>query len=296
MKNKHNQFLFSLVSYPQYMRLVALQEKVVKLKTMINKLNAKYPPELLKELPQYQRLMKLYNSLAPLLPEANMAELEPQRFDELLDPQDDDSDEFAKRSSMSVDFMGMQVSYPQYLRLVALQEKVVKLDKLMRKMLKTRTLEELQKIPKWNTLVALHDALKKMLPQEYVSSHQTFADAKRHEEEKRRAQNFALSEENDEGRSLSKRSMGTVEFNGVQMTYPQYWKLMELQKKVLKLDSVMQRISEKVNDPQLLSENPKWKELVGLRNAMEELMPSTSKRGKRSPTMNFNGVQVNQRL
>jgi len=280
------------VSYPQYMRLVALQEKVVKLKTMINKLNAKYPPELLKELPQYQRLMKLYNSLAPLLPEANMAELEPQRFDELLDPQDEDSDEFAKRSSMSVDFMGMQVSYPQYLRLVALQEKVVKLDKLMRKMLKTRTLEELQKIPKWNTLVALHDALKKMLPQEYVSSHQTFADAKRHEEEKRRAQSFALSEGNDEERSLSKRSMGTVEFNGVQMTYPQYWKLMELQKKVLKLDSVMQRISEKVNDPQLLSENPKWKELVGLRHAMEELMPSTSKRGKRSPTMDFNGVQV----
>jgi len=277
------------VSYPQYMRLVALQEKVVKLKTMINKLNAKYPPELLKELPQYQRLMKLYNSLAPLLPEANMTDLEPQRFDELLDPQEEENEEMGKRSSMSVDFMGMQVSYPQYLRLVALQAKVVKLDKLMRKMLKTRTLEELQKIPKWNTLVALHDALKKMLPQEYVSSHQTFADAKRHAEDKRRA----FSEENYEERSLSKRSMGTIEFNGVQMTYPQYWKLMELQKKVLKLDSVMQKISEKVNDPQLLAENPKWKELVGLRQAMEELMPSASKRVvKRSPTMDFNGVQV----
>merc|ERR1711902_404369 len=86
---------------------------------------------------------------------------------------------------------------------------------------------------------------------------------------------------------------GTIEFNGVQMTYPQYWKLMELQKKVLKLDSVMQKISEKVNDPQLLAENPKWKELVGLRQAMEELMPSASKRVvKRSPTMDFNGVQV----
>ena len=106
------------------MRLVALQEKVVKLKTMINKLNAKYPPELLKELPQYQRLMKLYNSLAPLLPEANMTDLEPQRFDELLDPQEEENEEMGKRSSMSVDFMGMQVSYPQYLRLVALQAKV----------------------------------------------------------------------------------------------------------------------------------------------------------------------------
>ena len=273
------------------MRLVALQEKVVKLKTMINKLNAKYPPELLKELPQYQRLMKLYNSLAPLLPEANMTDLEPQRFDELLDPQDDESEEFDKRSSMSIDFMGMQVSYPQYLRLVALQAKVVKLDKLMRKMLETRTLEELQKIPKWNTLVALHDALKKMLPQEYVSSHQTFLDAKRHAEEKRQADASAFNDANGEERSLSKRSMGTIEFNGVQMTYPQYWKLMELQKKVLKLDSVMQRISEKVNDPELLAENPKWKELVGLRQAMKELMPS-KRVVKRSPTMDFNGVQV----
>jgi len=119
--------------------------------------------------------------------------------------------------------------------------------------------------------------------------HQTFADAKRHAEEKR----LAFSVENDEDRSLSKRSMGTIEFNGVQMTYPQYWKLMALQKKVLKLDSVMEKISEKVNDPQLLAENPKWKELVGLRQAMEELMPSASKRVvKRSPTMDFNGVQV----
>merc|ERR1711909_72750 len=75
------------------------------------------------------------------------------------------------------------------------------------------------------------------------------------------------------------------------MTYPQYWKLMELQKKVLKLDSVMQRISEKVNDPELLAENPKWKELVGLSQAMKELMPS-KRVVKRSPTMDFNGVQV----
>merc|ERR1712018_929483 len=119
-----------------------------------------------------------------------MEDLQPQRFDELLDNDgsEEESENPAKRSSMSIDFMGMQVSYPQYLRLVALQAKVVKLDKLMRKILKTRTLEELQKIPKWNTLVDLHDALKKMLPQEYGSSQQTFADAKRHEEEKRRAQ------------------------------------------------------------------------------------------------------------
>jgi len=31
---------------------------------------------------------------------------------------------------LTVDFMGMQVSYPQYLRLVRLQEKVVKLNQV----------------------------------------------------------------------------------------------------------------------------------------------------------------------
>ena len=54
-----------------------------------------------------------------------------------------------KRSPFSVDFMGMQVSYPQYLRLVALQEKVVQLDKLLRKMRQYKTEEELEKIPQW---------------------------------------------------------------------------------------------------------------------------------------------------
>ena len=170
--------LLLLVSYPQYMRLIALQEKVMKLRKMIQKLNSKYPVELLKELPQYQRLMALYNSLVPLLPEGSIDELRPQDFDE-FGTNENDADAFEKRSSMSVDFMGMQVSYPQYLRLVALQAKVVKLDQLMRRMLKTRTLDELQNIPKWHTLVALHNALKKMLPQDYISSRQTFADAKR---------------------------------------------------------------------------------------------------------------------
>lgn len=32
---------------------------------------------------------------------------------------------------LTVDFMGMQVSYPQYLRLIKLQEKVVKLNQVI---------------------------------------------------------------------------------------------------------------------------------------------------------------------
>ena len=68
----------------------------------------------------------------------------------------------------------------------------------------------------------------------------------------------------------------TVDFNGVQVSYPQYWKLMEMQKKVMQLDAVMQRILEKVNDPKQLEGNAKWKELTDLRNAMGQLFPRTS--------------------
>ena len=53
---------------------------------------------------------------------------------------------FGKRT---VDFMGMQVSMPQYLRLVALQEKVIQLDKILRKMKQYKTEEELAQLPQW---------------------------------------------------------------------------------------------------------------------------------------------------
>jgi hypothetical protein len=35
-----------------------------------------------------------------------------------------------KRSPFSVDFLGLRVSYPQYLRLKQLQDKVIKLDQV----------------------------------------------------------------------------------------------------------------------------------------------------------------------
>ena len=55
-----------------------------------------------------------------------------------------------KRSwKRTVDFMGMQVSMPQYLRLVALQEKVIKLDKILQKMKAYKTEEELANLPQW---------------------------------------------------------------------------------------------------------------------------------------------------
>ena len=63
----------------------------------------------------------------------------------------------------------MQVSYPQYLRLIALQEKVIQLDKLIRKMREFRTDEQLRRIPQWKRLISLHGSLKKLLPADYVA-------------------------------------------------------------------------------------------------------------------------------
>ena len=252
---------------------------------MIDKLDAKYSPELLKDLPQYKRLIRLYNSLAHLQPKESISDVHPHIIDIGLEDLQH-NDPFEKRAPMSVSFMGMQVSYPQYLRLITLQAKVVKLDKLMRKMLTMKTLDELQKIPKWNTLVSLHAALEKMLPQNYVTSHETFSDAKTDEENKN--ENGEAFDYLTEKNQLSKRSIGTIEFNGKQVSYPQYWKLMELQKKVMKLDILMQRIADHIKDPE---DHPKWKALTSLRQSLENYLPS-KRLSKRSPTMDFNGAQV----
>ena len=105
------------VSYPQYLRLVKLQEKVIKLNQMIDALHARYTQEQLASLSQYQRLMQLHASLMPLLPEQLREAHEVERV--------------SKRSPFSVDFLGLRVSYPQYLRLKQLQDKVIKLDQVL---------------------------------------------------------------------------------------------------------------------------------------------------------------------
>ena len=57
------------VSYPQYLRLVALQKKVIKLDKILKALQARYTDGDLDELPQYARLKKLHQSLSPFLPD-----------------------------------------------------------------------------------------------------------------------------------------------------------------------------------------------------------------------------------
>ena len=268
-----------------------LQAKVLKLNKMIAKLRATYPADVLENHPQYQRLMGLYNSLAPLLPEAGLS-MNPEMIEEDETSGSGETADHDKRSTMSVDFMGMQVSYPQYLRLVALQAKVVKLDKVMQRMLETRSLDELQKYSKWRTLVALHDSLKKLLPRDYVSSEETLSDAIKRQDS---IYNPRIAGSQNDDATLMKRTSdkrSSIAFNGIQMSYPQYWKMMELQKKVLKLDAAMKQIAEQVNDPKQLEKSLKWQELTALRAAMEQLMPTKQRLRKRAATMDFNGVQV----
>ena len=84
---------------------------------MIEALHGRYTQEQLHSLPQYQRLMQLHASLMPLLPQ-------PMR-------EAHDVTRLNKRAPFSVDFLGLRVSYPQYLRLRLLQDKVIKLDQVV---------------------------------------------------------------------------------------------------------------------------------------------------------------------
>ena len=68
---------------------------------------------------------------------------------------------FGKRT---VDFMGMQVSMPQYLRLRALQNKVIKLDQIIKALQARYTDQELELLPQYARLKALHQSLSPFLP------------------------------------------------------------------------------------------------------------------------------------
>jgi hypothetical protein len=85
--------------------------------TSNDNIGPRYTQEQLASLPQYQRLMQLHSSLMPLLPEPMREAHEVGRLN--------------KRSPFSVDFLGLRVSYPQYLRLKQLQDKVIKLDQVL---------------------------------------------------------------------------------------------------------------------------------------------------------------------
>ena len=62
----------------------------------------------------------------------------------------------------------MRVSYPQYLRLVAIQREVIRMDQTIRHMLSNYDAVELAQNPHWMELLELYDSLKKMLPPDYL--------------------------------------------------------------------------------------------------------------------------------
>ena len=94
-------------------------------------------------------------------------------------------------------------------------------------------------------LVSLHGSLKKLLPVDYLSE--------------KLEKDSASDDVQVEAIRPYKRS--SMEFNGVQVSLPQYYRLMELQEKVLQLDGVMRKLTEDVS-PDKLASSQKWNQLV----------------------------------
>ena len=86
------------------------------------------------------------------------------------------TNQIQKRSDGGVDFLGMRVSYLQYLRLVAIQKEVIRMDQTIRHMLSTYDEMELAQNPHWMELLELYDSLKKMLPVDYLEQLGTTPD------------------------------------------------------------------------------------------------------------------------
>lgn len=66
--------------------------------------------------------------------------------------------------------MGQRVSYPQFLRLMAIQREVIRMDKVIKSMMQTYDPEELAQNPYWIELLDLFASLEKMLPENYERS------------------------------------------------------------------------------------------------------------------------------
>lgn len=78
------------------------------------------------------------------------------------------SEAYGRVVKKSVDFMGMRVSYPQYLRLIAIQKEVIRMDQTIRALLRIYDSRELALNPYWIELLDLYNSLKKMLPEHYL--------------------------------------------------------------------------------------------------------------------------------
>lgn len=269
------------VSYPTYIRLNRMREKAIKLQKILKALSISLPPEERGPGSDFQRLLALYTTLKPLLPKDGE---EYNRTGELI-IKDGVEEKRAvyneKEKRFTVPFQGMSVTLPQYMRLKSLQDKAVRLDMVMQKMSNSQSIENLNRIPKWHSLVELHAGLKHMLPEDYQPGDFTATlESADHEEM------LALSKGTARTPSTGERTKRSTKPGS---------RLGAMQKSVLRLDAIMRQMVNELGLDQLRT-MPKWYQLVELRESMQNLLPEDhpafDARRKKGLTMDFNGMDV----
>ena len=170
------------VTYPQYIRLTRLQKKVMKLRRMILSLHERYTFDDLRAHPTYDRLMEIYSSLMPMLPDEMLVEDYAEEnygpefystyFPELQKEENENELGLGKRDGVEkrADFLGVEVTYPQWLRLTNLQKKAIKVDQMIRSVKSRYPLKRLEAQPRWGNLMRLYRDLRKLLPPSYLTS------------------------------------------------------------------------------------------------------------------------------
>lgn len=93
--------------------------------------------------------------------------MQPEDVNNLADGIKDNEANAVKRVPRSFNFNGNMVTYPQYLRLKSLQNRVIKLDQLIEKLRSSYPNHILEQMPKWHQLKMAHKALSGMLPESY---------------------------------------------------------------------------------------------------------------------------------
>ncbi len=154
------------VSLPTWGRLNRMQKKVFKLKKILEDLHFRYDIPALQALPKYRPLMEMYDALKPILPPGQRElNLPPgvvyKRSQAPVFAGPEDVNAAAEGSSNDV-----EMPKETYRRLVRLQEKVLRLDQMIRYLKAKYPIEELRKVPEWSRMLELRSSLDALVPQD----------------------------------------------------------------------------------------------------------------------------------
>lgn len=142
------------VSYPTWIRLNRMQQKVIRLKKMLEALHRKYPLRELIQLKQYKTLMDLFESLKPLLPEGQKELVNvphPQSYiRKMLQKQSRGKGQKSKRAEPA--------------DLDGLWSRVDQLDDMIDYVKSEYSLEDLEQMPQWETILGLRESMNQFLP------------------------------------------------------------------------------------------------------------------------------------